>query len=76
MYADNTSSSMRVNDLKDTEIKVSLDLIKICDWLKANKLSLNALKTELMLLGTTRNITKLGRCTFQILGGGRVGGPR
>ena len=35
------------------------DLIKIWDWLKANKLSLNALKTELMLLGMTRNIRKL-----------------
>ena len=60
MYADDTSSSTRVNDVKDIETKVIPDLIKICDWLKANKFSLNALKTELMLLGTTRNIRKLG----------------
>ena len=60
MYADDTSSSTRVNDVKDIETKVIPDLIKICDWLKANKLSLNALKAELMLLGTTRNIRKLG----------------
>ena len=60
MYADDTSSSTRVNDVKHIETKVIPDLIKICDWLKANKLSLNALKTELMLLGTTRNIRKLG----------------
>ena len=60
MYADDTSSSTRVNDVKDIEAEVISDLIKICDWLKANKLSLNALKTELMLLGTTRNIRKLG----------------
>ena len=46
MYADDTSSSTRVNDVKDIEIKVIPDLIKICDWLKANKLSLNVLKTE------------------------------
>ena len=60
MYADDTSSSTRVNDVKDVENKVIPDLIKMCDWLKANKLSLNALKTELMLLGTTRNIRKIG----------------
>ena len=60
MYTDDTSSSARVNDVKDIQTKVIQDLIKICDWLKAKKLSLNALKTELMLLGTTRNIRKLG----------------
>ena len=60
MYADDTSSSTRVNDVKDIETKVIPDLIKICDWLKANKLSLNALKIELMLLGTFRNIRKPG----------------
>ena len=46
--------------MKDIETKVILDLIKICDWPKANRLSLNVLKNELMLLGTTRNIRKLG----------------
>ena len=56
MYADDTSSSTVVNDVKDIETKVIPDLIKICDWLKANKLSLNALQTELMLLGPFRNI--------------------
>ena len=60
MYADSTSSSTRVNDVKAIETKVIPDLIKKCDWLKANKLSLSALKNELMLLGTTRNIRKLG----------------
>ena len=44
-----TSSSTWVNGVKDIETKVIPDLIKICDWLKANNLSLNALKTELML---------------------------
>ena len=60
MYADDASSSTRVDDVKDIETKVIPDLIKTCDWLKANKLSLNALRTELMLLGTIKNIKKLG----------------
>ena len=41
--------------MKDIENNVIPGLIKICDWLKANKLSLNALKTELMLLGKCKN---------------------
>ena len=60
MYANDTSSSTKVNDVKDLETKAIPDLIKICDWLKADKLSLNPLKTELMLLGTARNIRNLG----------------
>ena len=35
-------------------------MIKICDWLRANKLSLNTLKTEFMLIGTSRNTSKIG----------------
>ena len=43
MYAGDTSSSTRANDVKDIDTKVILDLIKICDWLKANTFSLDAL---------------------------------
>ena len=47
--------------MKGIKTKVIPDLIKVCDWLKVNKLSLNALKAEFMLLClTTRNIRKLG----------------
>ena len=35
-------------------------MIKICDWLRANKLSLNTLKTEFMLIGTSRNTSTIG----------------
>ena len=34
-------------------------MLSVCDWLKANKLSLNTIKTELMFIGTTQNITKI-----------------
>ena len=36
------------------------DLMKICDWLKANKLNLNAVKTEFMLIGTSHDMLQLG----------------
>ena len=35
------------------------DFIKICEWLKANKLSLNFLKTEFMLIGNPRKYGEL-----------------
>ena len=55
MYADDTESSTAVNTCNDIIEKVIPDLMKICDWLKANKLSLNAVKTEFMLIGTSPN---------------------
>ena len=60
MYADDTSSSTLVRGSRDIEAKVLPDLIKITDWLRANKLSLNALKTEFMLIGTTQALSKIG----------------
>ena len=34
--------------------------MKICDWLKANKVNLNAVKTEFMLIGTSHNTIRFG----------------
>ena len=47
MYADDTESSTVVNKCNDITEKVIPDLMKICDWLKANRLSLNAVKLSL-----------------------------
>ena len=61
MYADDTSvgnTSRRIRDIKANLIPIP-DLLSVCDWLKANKLSLNTIKTEFMFIGTTQNITKI-----------------
>ena len=55
MYADDTESSTVVNTCNDIIEKVIPDLMKICDWLKANRLSLNAVKTEFLQTGTSHN---------------------
>ena len=60
MYADDTESSTVVNTCNDIIEKVIPDLMKICDWLKANRLSLNAVKTEFMLIGTYYNTIRFG----------------
>ena len=44
MYADDTESSTVVNTCNNIIEKVIPHLMKICDWLKANRLSLNVLK--------------------------------
>ena len=56
MYADDTSASTTIESVSDVEYKLIHDMVKICDWLKSNKLSLNALKTEFMIIGTNRNV--------------------
>ena len=60
MYADDTSATTAIRDLFDITSQVILDLIKISDWLKANRLNLNTLKTEFMLIGTNWNLSKIG----------------
>ena len=60
MYADDTSASCEVKSVHDITVKVIPDLVKLCDWLKSNKLSLNMIKTEFMIIGSTQNVLKFG----------------
>lgn len=56
MYADDTVVHMAISK-KPTiqEIKIyQTELNKICDWCNNNKLSINAAKTKIMILGTNR----------------------
>ena len=55
MHADDTSASNSIKSYNDIKVIVIPNLISICDWLKANKLSLNAIKTEFMLIGSAYN---------------------
>ena len=44
----------------DISTEIIPDFLKICDWLQANKLSLNILKTEYMIIGTEKSLIQLG----------------
>ena len=46
--------------LKTFTINFIPDIKNVMDWLKANNLSLNVMKTEFILTGTTQNILKIG----------------
>ena len=45
MYADDTAISLSSKSIGDLQNDLNLDLLKLQDWLHANKLSLNVVKT-------------------------------
>ena len=59
MYADDTFVSNETRSQLDIREELYPDFIKICEWLKANKLSLNFLKTEFMVIGSPRKYGEL-----------------
>ena len=59
MYDDDTFVSNETRSKLDIREELYPDFIKICEWLKANKLSLNFLKTEFMVIGNPRKYGEL-----------------
>ena len=51
-FADDTNILYASKSLKDINYKINHDLKNIVDWLRANKISLNSGKTELVLFRT------------------------
>ena len=60
MYADDTHLSSAMSYPNDINVELIPAFVKICNWLQANKLSLNILKTEHMVIGTEQMLTQLG----------------
>ena len=48
-FADDTNLLINNNSLKQLNKHLNLDLRRLCNWLKANKISLNCSKTELII---------------------------
>ena len=59
LYADETDISASNNSIKEAEKQVNNDLNDIHNWLIANKLRLNVLKTKYMIFSTAHKVTKL-----------------
>jgi hypothetical protein len=57
MFADDTQIDTSSNNIDSIANILNEDLINVSDWMKANKLSLNASKTEYMVI--TKGFTKL-----------------
>ena len=59
MFADDTTLTASGESVLDAEVAINHDLANIKQWLSANKLSLNLVKTEYLLIGSRHNINNL-----------------
>ena len=59
MYADDTAISLSSKNIDELQNDLNLDLLKLQDWLHANKLSLNVVKTQSLVLGSGPNIRRI-----------------
>ena len=59
MFADDTTLTVSGKSLHDVEVAINHDLSNVNQWLCANKLSLNLVKTEYILIGSRHNINNI-----------------
>ena len=59
MYADDTKISHSSMSLADLQHNLNCDLSNLQDWLNGNKLSLNVVKTQSLIVGSGPNIRKI-----------------
>ena len=62
MFADDTNFMRTISSLNEIKDELILALRKVYNWLTCNKLSLNTVKTEFMIIGTANGIEKLDKC--------------
>ena len=66
MYADDTNVTFSAATIPDLESQINSDLKYFDRWLKANKLSLNVAKTELMVISSRQKLQSLTDYTMNI----------
>ena len=59
IYADDASMYQKFNNTNSLTDELIPAFGKICDWLKCNKIALNSLKPEFMVIGTLYKLTNL-----------------
>ena len=59
MFADDTSLFRSLKSIGELDMELLPTFTNICKWLKANKLSLNTVKTEFMIIGTSQRVGNL-----------------
>ena len=59
MYADDTSLDKAIRSSQQLKEELIPAFSKVCKWLEMNKLSLNTVKTEFMIIGTSQRLNQL-----------------
>ena len=62
MFADDTNFMRTISSLNEIKDELIPALRKVYNWLRCNKLSLNTVKTEFMIIGTANGLEKLDKC--------------
>ena len=62
MFADDTNFMRTISSLNEIKDELIPALRKVYNWLTCNKLSLNSVKTEFMIIGTANGLEKLDKC--------------
>ena len=62
MFADDTNFMRAISSLNEIKDELIPALRKVYNWLICNKLSLNTVKTEFMIIGTANGLEKLDKC--------------
>ena len=57
MFADDTNLTLSAKTLTELKLALTPELNNLSRWLKANKLSLNIAKTELMIIGSRQRLS-------------------
>ena len=57
MFADDTNLTLSAKTLTELKLALTPELNNLSCWLKANKLSLNVAKTELMIIGSRQSLS-------------------
>ena len=57
MFADDTNLTLSAKTLTELKLALALELNNLSCWLKANRLSLNVAKTELMIMGSRQRLS-------------------
>ena len=56
MFADDNNISLTAKTLTELKLEINPELSNLNRWLKANELSLNVAKTELMIIGSRQRL--------------------
>ena len=59
MFADDTSLNQEIKIASDIKDDLIAAFAKVCEWLRHNNLSLNAIKTEFMIIGSHQRVWRL-----------------
>ena len=59
MYADDTSLYNNIKSVSEIKDNLIPAFLKICDWLRSSKLSLNTVKTEFMVIGSQNELNNM-----------------